>query len=79
MSEVRGGGWEEPPHVRGQGWRPGGATPHPRSGSAAGGTTPHPRPGVVAWRSHPVPKARGSGREEQPMSEEQWLPWRRRA
>ena len=32
MSKVRGGGQEEPPHVRGQGQWPGGATPHPSSG-----------------------------------------------
>ena len=35
MSEVRGGGQEELPHVRGQGRRPGGASPRPRSGGCA--------------------------------------------
>ena len=30
-SEVRGGSWEELPYAGGQGWRPGGATPPPRS------------------------------------------------
>ena len=28
-------GQEELPHIQGQGWRPGGATPRPRSGAAA--------------------------------------------
>ena len=32
MPKARGGSWEEPPHTRGQGWQPGGATPLPRSG-----------------------------------------------
>ena len=26
MYEARVGGWEEPPHARGQGWRPGRST-----------------------------------------------------
>ena len=34
-SEVRGSGWEELPHVRGQGQRPRGVTPRLRSGAAA--------------------------------------------
>ena len=45
MSEVRGDGRKELPHIRGQ-WRPGGETPHPRSGWP-GGNTLHPRSG--AW------------------------------
>ena len=63
MSEVRGNGLEEPPRVRGQGWEPGGATPHPR-------------PGTVAGRSHPLPEARG--REDQPTFKERWLHWLRK-
>ena len=42
---------EELPHVQGQGQRPGGATPLPRSGG-------------LAERSHPASQARGGGREE---------------
>ena len=60
---------EELPRVRGQGERPRGDTPRPRSGVATRGVTPHPRSGVAAGRSYPTPprpKARGSGREEQP-------------
>ena len=34
--EVRGGGWEDQPHARGQGQRPDGTTPHPRIGGCAG-------------------------------------------
>ena len=75
-SEVRGGGQEELPRVRGQ-WR-------------LGGDTPLPRPGVVTLRSHPKPKARGGSWEEQPtpkaragsweeQPEELWLSRRRRA
>ena len=41
-------------HVRGQGQRPRGATPRPRSGAAAG-------------RSNPTPEARVGGREELPQ------------
>ena len=44
---------EELPHVQGQGWQPGRATPCPSSV-------------VVAGRSYPPPEARGSGLEEQP-------------
>ena len=51
MSEVRGGGQEELPHVRGQ-WRPGGDTPSPRSGAARS--------------SHLVPEARGGDLKEPP-------------
>ena len=39
-SQARGGSWEELPHTRGQGWRLGGATLHPRPGAAAGRTNP---------------------------------------
>ena len=54
-SEVRGGGQEELPCIRGQG-RP-------------VGDTPCPRPGAVTLRSHPEPKARGSSWGEPPMLE----------
>ena len=60
VSEVRGGGREELPHVRGQGQR-------------SGGGTPRMRPGMAARRSTPMPEARGSGWEDQPTSKEQWL------
>ena len=52
-SEVRGDSREELPHVRGQGRRPGGATPHQR-------------PGVAAGRSYFTLEARGGSREGQP-------------
>ena len=39
-SEVRGGGREEVPHTRGQGWRLGRANPCPRPGAAARRTNP---------------------------------------
>ena len=39
-SEVTGGRREELPHARGQGQRPGGATPRPRPGAVAGRTNP---------------------------------------
>ena len=69
-SEVRGGGQEELPHVRGQ-WQLGGDTPCPKSGLQPGGATPWPRP-VAARRRHPAseirarqekpPRTRGQGR-----------------
>ena len=37
-SKVRGSGWEELPHIRGQGRWPEGPTPRPRPGAAAGRT-----------------------------------------
>ena len=40
VSEVRGGGREELPRVRGQGRRPGGPTPRPRSRGCAGAGGP---------------------------------------
>ena len=74
--EVRGGGREETPHVRGQEW--------------PGEATSHPRPRAVTLRSHPKPEARGGSWEEPSMPEarvggpedhheEQWLHRRRRA
>ena len=59
----RGSGQEELPHVRGQGRRPGGATPNPTrtrgQGQQPEGATLHPRPGAAAGRSTPSPR-RGS-------------------
>ena len=57
-SEVRGGGREELPRVRGQ-------CPSGRPGEA----TSRLRPGVVTLRSHPKPEARGGTWEEPPMPE----------
>ena len=62
--EARGGSREALPHTRGQGWRPGGATPRPR-------------PWVSAWRSYPTPEDRGRGLEELPHAQGQgWRPGR---
>ena len=60
VSEVRGGGREELPRIRGQ-WRQGGDTPRPRSGAAS--------------RSHLTPEARGGDLEEPPRARGQgwWL------
>ena len=62
-SEVRGGGWEDLPHARGQGPEPGGATPPPRSGGCAGargprGATPCSRSGGAAVRRYPSSRVR---------------------
>ena len=76
MSEVRGGGREELPRVRGQGRRPGGDTPRPRSGVAKRShLAPEARDGD--FEEPPTPEARGGSREEK--SEERWLRRRRRA
>ena len=56
-------GWEELPHVRGQGQKPGG--PHAQR-AATKRSYPLPRPGAVAGRNNP-------------MSKEPWLHRRRRA
>ena len=86
--EVSGGGWEELPHIRGQGW-PGGDTPRPRSGAArrshlapeARGGDPEEPPRAQgqggSWEELPMPESRACGREEQP--EEWWLRRHRRA
>ena len=58
-SEARGGGWEDPPQVQGQGW-------HLRPGAAAGRSNPTPEARAATWRSNPTPKARGGSQEEQP-------------
>ena len=72
-SEVRGGGWEELPRIRGQGHWPVGNTPCPRSV-------------VVAERSYstsevsggreetPRVRGQGGGREELPLVRGQWWP-----
>ena len=52
--KVRRGGGEEIPHIQGQGRRPRGATPHPRSGAEA-------------KRSYPTSKVRRGGGEEIPL------------
>ena len=76
MFEVSGS-WEETPRVRSQGcsqeelprgrgqWRPGGDTPHPRSGPARRSHLA-PEAGAVTLRSHPEPEARGGSWEEPP-------------
>ena len=66
MYEVRGGGREELPHIWGQGRRPGGPTPRPRSGGCAGaggprGDIPCWRPGRAVVRRYPSSKVRSSG------------------
>ena len=47
-------GGEELPHIGGQGWRPGGATPCPRPGAQPRGANPHPRSGSYAGAGGPV-------------------------
>ena len=88
MSEVRvvagrnypaseaSGGWEETPHVQGQG-RPGEATSHPRPGVVTVRSHPEPQARGGGWEEPLTPEARAGGREEQP--EEQWLSRHRRA
>ena len=66
MPKARGGIWEEPPHTRGQGWRPRGATPHPRSGGCMGAGGPREattcsRSGGAVVRRYPSSKVRGNG------------------
>ena len=58
-SEVRGGGREEPPHNRGQGW-------HPRPRAAAGRSNLTPEARAVTGGSNPTPNTRGGCREGQP-------------
>ena len=85
MSEVRGSGREcqavtaqewpgRATQVQGQGQRPRGATPRPRSGVEARRsyrTPPHPRPGAAGGKSYPTTEARGGGWEEQPHAQGQ--------
>ena len=83
MSEVRGSGREfqaatvqerrrRATQVRGQGWRPGGATPCLRSGAAAERSY-HASEVRGSGRKElphvPTPKAMGGGREELPQPE----------
>ena len=56
LSEVRGVGQEELPYIRGQGLRPGGATPGPHAwgqGQSPGGPTPCPRSSGCAGAGGP--------------------------
>ena len=88
-SEVRVRSQEDPMP---EGRQPRGATPRPRSGGAAQKRYPASEVRGGCWEELPhalTPKARGSGREEQPTSEargsdkrrypEPWLRGRRRA
>ena len=65
MSELRGGGQKQLPHSRGQGQRPRGAIPHPKSGGCTGaggprGATLRSRSGGVVVRRYPLSKVRSS-------------------
>ena len=72
MSEVRGGGREELPLARCQGWQPGGATPCPRLGAAAERSNPTSKEWWLhgcrrAERSYSMFKIRRGGCEEIPL------------
>ena len=80
MSEVRGRGQEEQPHVQGQGRRPGGATPRLRSGAVAERSNPaskEPQPcrHRRAESSYSMFKVRRDGCDKTPLlqGKEQWL------
>ena len=65
-------GREELPHVRGQGRRPKGATPHLRSGAAPERSNPRSKERQLhgrrrAKRSYSTFKVRRDGREEVPL------------
>ena len=62
VSEVRVGGQEELPRVRGQ-WQPEGATPRPRSGAAAKRSYPKSE---VSGGQEETPRVRGRGGGEKP-------------
>ena len=66
-SEARGGGWEDLPHVQGQGQWPEGATPPPRSSGYVGARR-------ALW-NYSTFKVRRGGSEEIPLiqGKEQWL------
>ena len=71
---------EELPHIWGQGWRPGGATPHQRPGAAAGRSYPKSKEQWLhgrrrAERSYSTFKVRRGGCEEICLiqGKEQWL------
>ena len=74
-SEVRGGGREELPCVRGQ-WRQGENTSLRRPGAVTLRSHPEPDARGSSWKAPPTPEARAGGREEQP---EEWLRRHRRA
>ena len=68
-SEVRGGGLGTLPHARSQGWRPGRATPRPRSGAAAKRSNPRSKERWLrgprrAERSYSTFKVRRGGGKE---------------
>ena len=65
-SEVRGGCQEKLPCVRGQGWRPRGATEVRGQGPWLGGATPRPRSGAAAERRYPASEVWGRGQDELP-------------
>ena len=72
MPKVRGDGQEELPPTRGQGQRPGGATPCPRSGAMAKRSYPTSKEQWLcrrrrAERSYSTFKVRRGGREELPL------------
>ena len=64
-SEVRGSGQEDLPRIRGQGWRPGGATPRPHARDQrwrTGGATSRPYTrGQGQWPGGATPRPRSSG------------------
>lgn len=71
---------EEVPHVRGQGWRPGGSTPHLRSEAAAERSNPTSEEWWLcgcrrAERSYSTFKVKRGGGEEIPLvqGKEQWM------
>ena len=64
--------------VRGQGWRPGGAIPHPRSGAAAERRYPANEVRGDSWQElphAPIPEASGGGQEDQPHVQEAVAAW----
>ena len=69
-THVRGQGWRPGGATACQGWPPGGTTPclHARGqGQRPGGATPCLRPEALAGRTNAMPEARGSGWEDQPQ------------
>ena len=66
MSKVRGSGREELPYAQGQGWRPRGATPCPRSGAVAERSYPKSEVRGGDERSYPASEVRGSSQKEIP-------------
>ena len=70
MSEVRDGGGEEKPCIRGQG-NLGEATSHLRPGAVTLRSHTEPEARDSSWEEPPTLEARAGGREEQPG--ERWL------